>query len=239
MSSTDHQILIGKSDLTSSSSSSSSSFDATGGAHSVAAGRIAFTHGFAGAAVAIDTACSSSLVALNTASAMCVRLQLPRKGLACVASVNLLQALHTSIIFERAGMLAADGRCKTLDSTADGYTRAESCIAIYLTNVMEPFITEGMVSIRILSSEINKDGQSSSLTAPNGVAQQKVIRNAINLAGLDESVDGILLHGTGTALGDPIELGAIIMVLKQAQGCTNGFPNIFLVALKSSVGHSE
>ena len=214
ISSTDHHVLLRKNHLT--SSLSSSSFDATGGAHSVAAGRISFTHGFTGAAMAIDTACSSSLVALNAASTMCHRFCFSN-NVACVASVNLLQALYTTMVFERAGMLASDGRCKTLDSAADGYTRAESCIAIYLTDEIEHVVTAAMSAGTILSSAVNQDGRSSSLSAPSGVAQQKVICNAIKLAELERGISGILLHGTGTALGDPIEIGAIILVLKSTQ----------------------
>ena len=193
----------------------------------MAAGRISFTHGFTGAAMAIDTACSSSLVALNAASTMCHRFCFSN-NVACVASVNLLQALYTTMVFERAGMLASDGRCKTLDSAADGYTRAESCIAIYLTDEIEHVVTAAMSAGTILSSAVNQDGRSSSLSAPSGVAQQKVICNATQASGVRTRNKRHPIAWDRTALGDPIEIGAIILVLKSTQEREGDFSDLLL-----------
>lgn len=141
ISSMDHQKVLDR------SQSALSPFTATGGALSVAAGRVAFAHGLTGAAVAVDTACSSSLVALQVATAsFAIRADasmntmsttlpetFPRGGVAaCVAGVNLLQVPETTMMFQRAGMITPDGRCKALDASADGYTRGEACASVGL-----------------------------------------------------------------------------------------------------------
>merc|ERR1711907_394296 len=114
----------------------------------------------------------------------------------------------TTEMFQKAGMLASDGRCKTLDAAADGYVRAEACAALKLTT--SPY-KEGL-PVTLKGVSVNQDGRSSSLTAPNGPAQQSVMRAALRMdAGL--SLSNLHMHGTGTALGDPIEVGAASAVL--------------------------
>ena len=112
----------------------------------------------------------------------------------------------------RAGMLAQDGRCKTLDASADGYVRAEAVGGLMLRPLAAASGSEGGAGARVAAllggAAVNQDGRSSSLTAPNGPAQQTVIRSALSSGGLQPGqVAGINLHGTGTALGDPIVSG--------------------------------
>jgi len=102
-------------------------------------------------------------------------------------------------------MLAQDGRCKTLDASADGYVRAEACIVIHMSAALSP-ITPGsqlLEGVTIRGTFVNQDGRSSSLTAPNGPAQQAVILGTLQAAGLAVSdVNGLEMHGTGTPLGE-------------------------------------
>jgi hypothetical protein len=166
---------------------------------SVAAGRLAFTFGLRGPAVSIDTACSSSLVALHSAV---MSMQLGHCGAAAAAGVNLALYPDTPAMFSRAGMLAPDGRCKTLDADADGYVRAEAAGVLLLqllagAGEAGAASAAGVVAV-VRGSAVNQDGRSSSLTAPNGPAQQEVVRDALAADGLEAgAVAALSMHGTG------------------------------------------
>ena len=132
-------------------------------------------------------------------------------------------------------MLALDGHCKTLDASADGYVRAEACIVLHLLASNPSASTSNCLGAVVLRGTfVNQDGRSSSLTAPNGPAQQGVLRGALAAAGLlPRHIAGLEMHGTGTPLGDPIEVGAATTVLPGA-----GAPLRFSAA-KSRYGHAE
>jgi acyl transferase domain-containing protein len=170
-------------------------FSATGGSFSVAAGRLSFTYGYKGPAVSIDTACSSALVATHQGV-----LQLrgrPQHGV-LTAGVNLVLSEATTAAAQAAGMLTADGRCKTLDASADGYVRAEACTAFFLTAAGAESAGPAASAVFLRATYVNQDGRSSSLTAPNGPSQQAVIRGALQAASLQpHSVGALEMHGTG------------------------------------------
>ena len=131
--------------------------------------------------------------------------------------VRVLLRRQSPAFFPSAGMLALDGRCKTLDAAADGYVRAENCITFLLAagSVGSDGGQSNVAGVVARGSAVNQDGRSSSLTAPNGPAQQAAIRAALQLSSVKgSSVSGLEMHGTGTALGDPIEVGAATAVLQ-------------------------
>uniref|UniRef100_UPI00286CF45B polyketide synthase n=1 Tax=Chamaesiphon sp. OTE_75_metabat_556 TaxID=2964692 RepID=UPI00286CF45B len=146
---------------------------ATGYSDSTAAGRIAYFLGLQGPTLTLDTACSSSLVALHLA---CQSLRLQECSLALTAGVNLMLTPVMSIIECRAHMLAPDGKCKTFDASADGYGRGEGCGVVVLKRLSDAVAAGDQVLAVIRGSAVNHDGPSSGLTVPNGVAQEKVIR---------------------------------------------------------------
>ena len=167
-----------------------------------------------GPSLSVDTACSSSLVVAHLAATSF----LPggcRRALA--AGVNLTVRAETTAVLSKAGMLAVDGRCKTLDAAADGYMRGEACVAHLLEAATSGDLSPrgAMEAAVLLGTPVNQDGRSSSLTAPNGPSQQAVIRAALERAGVPALDIGTLeMHGTGTALGDPIEVGAAFVMLQ-------------------------
>ena len=201
-------------------------YSATSGSFSVAAGRISFAFGLKGPAVSIDTACSSAMVAVHNASFDLRTLQVP---VSMAAGVNLILSESTSMATNAAGMLSPGGRCKALDAAADGYSRAEACVAVVLAPIMNTINVGDAV---LWGTAVNQDGRSNSLTAPNGPAQESVINDAIKAACTSPTLIRMLqMHGTGTALGDPIEVGAALAALRPCR--------IRLDAAKSRVGHTE
>jgi acyl transferase domain-containing protein len=219
-------------------------YSATGLSLSVAAGRLSYTFGLRGPAVAVDTACSSSLVAAHSAALSLERRQ-QRDARALVGGVNLTLYPDTPAMFKRAGMLAPDGRCKTLDAAADGYVRAEAVGVLLLQAASAAASDVGALPPLALlaGSAVNQDGRSSGLTAPNGPAQQEVLRAALVAAGLAPGdVSGISMHGTGTGLGDPIEVGALAAVFSSSGGraaSAGAQAPLLLGASKSWLGHAE
>lgn len=157
-------------------------YSATGASLSVTAGRVSYNFAMTGPSVAIDTACSSSLVALH-AAVNALRLA---QCLSCVTGgVNVVLSADTPAAFQKAGMLALDGRCKTLDAAADGFARAEAAGVLLLQALPADHSTDSMGLLGIVcGSAVNQDGRSSALTAPNGPAQQTVINQALLAAGV-------------------------------------------------------
>jgi acyl transferase domain-containing protein len=175
-----------------------SRYSATGSAISVAAGRISFMFGMQGPSLSVDTACSSSLVCTHMALA---GVRSGSCSSAMVAGIKLILTPSLSAMFTRAGMLAQDGRCKNLDAAADGYVRGEALAAVLLAPVELEGAPNTNAGAVIAGSAVNQDGRSSSLTAPNGPAQQAVMRAALADAGLLAQVVSLLqLHGTGDLL---------------------------------------
>ena len=210
-------------------------YSATGTALSVVSGRVSYTMRLKGPAVTMDTACSSSLVSLHMAFNSLLAQQ---ASLAINAGVNLMLMPDTPAMFQRAGMMTPDGRCKTLDAAADGYVRAESII----TALLHPASSSGAAGWAVLlrGTAVNQGGRSSTLTAPNGPSQQDVIRNALRDASAAPStISGLQMHGTGTALGDPIEVGAAAAVLVEGHNRSRKEQPLALMASKSWVGHAE
>lgn len=206
-------------------------FNATSSALSVVSGRLSYTFGFKGPCATIETACSSSLVSLHMA---CMSLSFGHCRAAMNCGVNLTLTPDTPAMFVKAGMLARDGRCKTLDEDANGYCRAEAASTIAITQIEEDEI--GSFIAVVSGTGVNQDGRSSNLTAPNGPSQQEVIRMALTSASIGpDNLHNISMHGTGTGLGDPIEIGALVGVFGQIR---NKAP-INLLSSKSSIGHSE
>ncbi|KAF6259570.1 thiolase-like protein [Scenedesmus sp. NREL 46B-D3] len=180
-----------------------SAYFATGAHLSVASGRISYTWGLRGPAASVDTACSSSLVTTHLAA---VALKQGEVEMAAAGGVNLQLLSSWSMACNRAGMLALDGRCKTLDAAADGYVRAEAA-GFMLLLPAHVATSAGQADLinscaLLAGSAVNQDGRSSSLTAPNGPSQQAVIRAALAAGGLSADAVGLLeMHGTGTPLG--------------------------------------
>ncbi|EXJ16201.1 hybrid non-ribosomal peptide synthetase/type I polyketide synthase [Imhoffiella purpurea] len=207
-------------------------YSVTGQAASIAVGRIAHLLDLRGPAIAVDTACSSSLVALD----MAVR-DLRQGGcdLAIAGGANLIVSpeLHAGLV--RMGVLSPDGRCKTFAEEADGYGRGEGAGVLVLKRLDEARRFQDPIWAEILGSAVNHDGQSQSVTAPNGTAQRDLLRRALGEAGIGgKDVDWVETHGTGTPLGDPIELAALRHVLRP-----DGGEMLPLGAVKSRIGHLE
>ena len=201
---------------------------------SVVPGRVSYTFGLRGPSVPVETACSSSLVSLHTAVNSITLGQCPA---ALNGGLNIVLAPGTTAMFQKAGMLSVDGRCKTLSAAANGYVRSDACSAMFIipSETSSKESAENHLAV-IVGSAVNQDGRSSSLTAPNGPAQQEVIRAALRMAGLSHlQVSGLQMHGTGTPLGDPIEMGAAAAALNRGQRVNP----LVLMASKSWTGHSE
>ncbi|WP_428341139.1 type I polyketide synthase [Mycobacterium sp.] len=204
-----------------------------GNAANFAAGRLSYFLGAHGPAVVLDTACSSSLVTVHLA---CQSLRRRESDQALVAGVNLMLSPENSIATSRWGMLAPDGRCKTFDASADGYVRSEGCGVVVLKRLSDAVRDGDSVLAVVRGSAVNQDGPSSGQTVPSGPAQQAVLRAALAAARLEPSdIDYIEAHGTGTALGDPIELGA----LHQVFGERSGSAPLVLGSVKTNLGHLE
>ncbi|MDZ7269348.1 MAG: SDR family NAD(P)-dependent oxidoreductase [candidate division KSB1 bacterium] len=207
---------------------------ASGNAYSTAAGRISYLLGLQGPCLTVDTACSSSLVAVHLA---CQSLRAGESRMALAGGVNLILSLDNTISFSRSNMLAADGRCKTFDAAADGFVQGEGCVMLVLKRLSDALADGDRIYALIRGSAINQDGASSGLTAPNGPAQEAVIREALHNAGLQPAEVGYVeTHGTGTSLGDPIEVQAIGAAL--AAGHSQEHP-LLLGAVKTNLGHLE
>ncbi|MGC9524442.1 MAG: beta-ketoacyl synthase N-terminal-like domain-containing protein [Limnospira sp.] len=207
---------------------------ATGNSHSVAAGRISYSFGFTGPSLSVDTACSSSLVAVHYA---CQSLRSRDCHLAITAAVNRILSPQMSVNFSRAKMLSLQGRCKTFDASANGFVRGEGGGAIVLKRLSDAIASGDNILAVIRGSAVNHDGRSSGLTVPNGPAQQAVIRQALENARIQpQQVSYIEAHGTGTALGDPIEVGALNAVY--GAGRSDRDP-LIIASVKTNIGHLE
>ncbi len=209
-------------------------YTATGGALNVAAGRLSYVFGLNGPAIAVDTACSSSLVAVHLA---CQSLRTRECDLALAGGANLLLTPEPFICFAKWGMMAPDGRCKTFDERADGFVRGEGCGMIALKRLGDALTAGDRVLALIRGTAVNQNGAGSGLTVPNGLAQQAVIRAALKVARLQpDEVDYVEAQGTGTTLGDPIELEALAAVLGKNRPADRP---LRVGSVKANLGHLE
>jgi acyl transferase domain-containing protein len=207
---------------------------ATGGSHSVAAGRISYVLGLKGPCVAVDTACSASLVAVHLA---CQSLRTGECDLALTGGVSVLLLPELFVDFSNARMMAADGRCKSFDAAADGYVRGEGCGMVVLKRLADATASGDRILGLIRGSAVNHDGRSSGLTAPNGPSQVDVIRKALAQADLPAGRVGYVeAHGTGTSLGDPIEVQALAAALAAERGAERP---LLIGSVKTNFGHLE
>ncbi|MFJ4715367.1 beta-ketoacyl synthase N-terminal-like domain-containing protein [Streptomyces sp. NPDC088785] len=204
---------------------------ASGGALSVTAGRLSYLLDLRGPSLAVDTACSSSLVAVDHA----VRsLADGSSDVALAAGVNVLLSPAVTLGFQRAGALAADGRCKAFDAAADGMVRGEGCGVVVLKRLADARRDGDRVLAVITGTGVNSDGRSNGLTAPNGAAQRALLAQVHGAAG--GSVDYVEAHGTGTPLGDPVEAAALGAAL--GRGRSPRQP-LLLGSVKTNLGHLE
>ena len=198
----------------------------------MAPGRISQFLNFRGPSFAIDTACSSSLVAIHLA------VQSLRNGecdVALAGGVNVMTSPRPFVYLSAIQALAADGRCKAFDAGADGYGRGEGCVIVVLKPLSLAVKDHDRIIALIRGSAVCHDGRRQSLTAPNGAAQQAVIAAALEDAGAHASeVDYLEAHGTGTPLGDPIEVKAALAVLGQ-----NRERPLMIGSVKTNIGHTE
>jgi 3-oxoacyl-(acyl-carrier-protein) synthase/malonyl CoA-acyl carrier protein transacylase len=213
---------------------SKSVYGATGGAASVAAGRVSYLLGLNGPSLVVDTACSSSLVAMNQAS---VALQRGQCEEAVVAGINLMLAPWISVAYARAGMTSPDGKCHTFDEAANGYCRGEGCGAVVLKRLSKALEDGDGIYAILRGSAVLQDGKSASLTAPNGLAQEQLLRAALKDAKVDpREVSYVEAHGTGTKLGDPIEVDALATVYGRDRPAA---APLLVSSVKANVGHLE
>ena len=196
------------------------------------ANRVSYALDLRGPSVAIDTACSASLVAIHQA---CQALRAGESRLALAGGVMLMTSPAYLLVLEAAGALAPDGRSKAFDASADGYGRGEGCGVLVLKKLADALADGDTVHGVIRGSAVCQDGRTNGIMAPSQEAQENLLRRACANAGVEPSaLDYIEAHGTGTALGDPIEAGALAAVI----GAGRGAP-VPIGSVKTNIGHLE
>ena len=206
----------------------------TGTLHSVLANRLSWHLDLRGPSLSIDTACSSSLVAIHLA---CQSLRSGETDLALAGGVSLMITPDMMVSMSKVGFMSPDGRCKTFDSSADGFGRGEGCGVAVFKRLADALADGDRVLAVVRSSCVNQDGRSTVLTAPSGPAQVALLREALGLAQIDAARVGFVeTHGTGTALGDPIEVEAIVAALG---GLGEATGPCYLGSAKANIGHLE
>ncbi len=206
---------------------------AAGVSASVAAGRIAYQFNLSGPTLTVDTACSSSLIAVHLAA------ESLRRGdcdLAIAAGASL--TIHPTNFIQACagGMLCPDGRCKTFDEDADGYVMGEGAGLVVLEPLSKAIANGRRIRAVLRGSAVNQDGRSNGLTAPSRSAQVAVITSALAAAGVSpDDIDHVEAHGSGTHLGDAIELGALHDVF----GGRSAERPLRVGAVKTNIGHTQ
>lgn len=196
-----------------------------------ASGRLSYTLGLHGPNMPIDTACSSSLVALHLA---CQSLRTQECNLAIVGGVQLMLSPEFLLVLTKTQSLSPSNRCRTFDAAADGYILGEGCGVVVLKRLSEALANRDNILAIILASGVNHGGASSGITVPNELAEEGLIRQVINKAKVAPAeVNYVETHGTGTTLGDPIEVGALSAVFSERP---KDDP-LVLGAVKTNLGH--
>lgn len=206
----------------------------TGNAGSIAANRISYLYDLRGPSMTVDTACSSSLVALHQA---CLSLRTGETDMACVGGVSLLLHPYAFIGFSKASMLSPAGQCRVFDAQAQGYVRSEGGAALLLKPLPQAIADANRILGVIAATGVNNDGRKAGLTVPSASAQAALLREVYERAGIAASeVDYFEAHGTGTAVGDPIEARAIGETLGQQRSADQP---LRIGSIKSNLGHLE
>lgn len=212
----------------------------TGVYNSIIPNRVSYFFNFHGPSMVVDTACSSSLVAIHQAIGA---IRAGECEAALAGGVSLLATPTSFISFGKAGMLSATGACNSFDESADGYVRGEGGALILLKPLAQALADEDDIWGVIKGSAVNHGGRARSLTAPNALLQSKVIGAALRQSGVAPSTVGYVeTHGTGTPLGDPIEVHGLTRAFQQAArhgGDSLGRHTCGLGAVKSNIGHLE
>ncbi len=209
-------------------------YDATGCAINLAAGRLSYLLDLRGPSLAVDTACSSSLVAVHLA---CRSLASGECDAALAGGINVLLTPETAVGASKMKMLAADGRCKAFDASADGFVRGEGCGVVLLERLSDALERGDRIQAVLRATAVNQDGRSAGLTAPNAQAQRRVIETALATAGIDPAAVGLIeAHGTGTPLGDPIEMESLLATYGRPR--TDG-SRCAVGSVKTNLGHLE
>ncbi|HLO76601.1 MAG TPA: beta-ketoacyl synthase N-terminal-like domain-containing protein [Magnetospirillum sp.] len=199
-----------------------------------ASGRLAFHFGFEGPALTVDAACSSSLLTVHLA---CRDLRSGEIDLALAGGVNLMLSPQTFVGFSRLQVLSPDGRCKGFDARADGYGRAEGAGLVCLKRLDDALRDHDRILAVIEGTGLTNDGAAKGYTAPRPQAQTKAVRKAMVEAGITaDDVDMIEAHGTGTRLGDRVEIEGLAAIYAERDPA---LPPAVLGAVKGNLGHAE
>ncbi|NIG56681.1 type I polyketide synthase [Chitinophaga sp. Cy-1792] len=206
-------------------------YSGLGNANSLTANRISYTYDLKGPSIAVDTACSSSLTAFHLA----VKAILDGECTQAIAGgVNALLSPGPTITLSQFGMMSPVGRCKTFDASADGYVRAEGCGLVMLKRRSAAVQDGDPILATVLATATGQDGKSNGITSPDGEAQHRLIARTLAAGNIDAAtVSYIEAHGTGTALGDPVEMEQLVKIYGQS-----GHP-CYVGAVKANIGHLE
>ncbi len=213
-------------------------YESTGTAHSILANRISYLLNLNGPSEPIDTACSSSLIAIHRAVES---IQNGNCSAAIAGGVNVIASPNLFFAFNQAGMISKNGRCRTFDEQADGYVRGEGVAAILLKPLSKAINDQDNIYGIIKSTSENHGGHAHSLTAPNGIAQSELLIDAYKKAKIDpETISYLEAHGTGTKLGDPVEINALKKAFNQLKNsATKNNHSCGIGSVKTNIGHLE
>lgn len=199
----------------------------------IAANRISYCFNLRGPSFTVDTGCSSSFVALHQAVQS---LRAGESSQCFVGGVNLLLDPQRFHYQSRMKMFSKAGRSFAFDSRADGYGRGEGCTGVVLKPLSTAIRDGDHVRAVIRNSTLNQDGRTQGISVPSAVAQREAILKAYQQAGLEPAADYIEAHGTGTKVGDPIEVSAIASVLSRGRKPGRSVP---IGSIKGNIGHTE